>query len=113
MKDIEEAMGNNLKMWETVSNTFLITLRDSNIEHAIKVVEQSKKFSLENRMTGKDSEAFVRHFVAVPEGKLENTKYKDIYRIITPQVLLGTQQVQEKYPLVTFKKRLPLSAAMN
>ena len=106
MKDIEEAMENNLKMWETVSNNFLMPLRDFDMEHAIKVVERSKNLALENRMTGKDIEAFVRHFVAVHEGKVENTKYKDIYRIITPQVLLGTKQVRERYPLVTFDKKV-------
>ncbi|MFQ6091153.1 MAG: helicase-related protein [bacterium] len=106
MKDVEEAMTENLKMWQTVNNNLLMPLRDFDMENAIRVVERSRTLIRENKMTAEDIEQFVRHFVQVHNGKVEKTRYNRIYRIITPKELLGNESVLERYELVTFDKKI-------
>jgi len=51
-----------------------------------------------------DIEQFVRTYFATHEGSVENTRYRNVYRLATPHLLAGYSDVKAQYERVTFQK---------
>ena len=98
---IEQAIEERKEMIEKAQN-FLMGLQKFDLENAIKVIEQSKKLSFSN----KDIEIFVRTFLDEFGGKIENTRYRNQYRIYPPEELITKGIIPRVIKMVTFDKEI-------
>jgi len=105
-KEIEKAIEERKKMLEKVESHFLMKLKNFDLQSARKVIEQSQEKSKVAAVTDKDIYLFVKLFIETHGGRLERTKYKDIYRIITPKNISDGRTVLPKYDQVTFKREI-------
>ncbi len=101
-QDIERAIDERRKAFDTIEKTFLMDLiKRFDLEETLKVIENSR----EKSATEKEIERFVRAFFNLSGGKFEPTKRKFVYRLITPKDILR-EGVMERYETVTFSKEI-------
>ena len=102
INDIEEAMEDRKEMLDRVDSELLMDLRDFDLSAAREIVEESK----EEEITNEDVERFVRLFFRLHGGKIENTRYKEVYRITPPNILRGNDEIKDQYEKACFKKEV-------
>lgn len=102
IKDIEQAMEDRKEMLNRVNSELLMNLKDFDLSSAREIVEDSK----EEKITNEDVERFVRLFFELHGGQIENTRYKNVYRIKPPNLLIGNNEIKEKYENACFQKEV-------
>ncbi len=101
MKDIENAIEERKSTFKKIEETFLMDLRKFDLENTIKLIKDSYRKSASE----KDIENFVRAFFETIGGKIEPTRFKEIYRITPPKEILTTG-IKNKYEKITFSKEV-------
>ncbi len=101
MKDIENAIEERKSTFKKIEETFLMDLRKFDLENTIKLIKDSYKKSASE----KDIENFVRILFETIGGKIEPTRFKEIYRITPPKEILTTG-IKNKYEKITFSKEV-------
>jgi superfamily II DNA or RNA helicase len=97
---LEEAIQERLRTWEQVQSRFLMPLRDFDLDTIQNVIERSDEVTVSNA----DIEQFVRAYFDAHGGEIENTRYKNIYRLTAPRLLAAYPDVKTKYERVAFQK---------
>lgn len=100
-QDIERAIDERRRAFDTIEKTFLMDLKRFDLEETLKVIERSNDRST----TEKEIERFVRSFFNLFGGKLEPTKKKFVYRLMPPKDILR-EGVKERYEAATFSKEV-------
>ncbi len=100
-QDIERAIDERRKAFDTIERTFLMDLKRFDLEETLKVIEKSK----ERSTTEYEIERFTRSFFDFSGGKIESTRKKLVYRLITPKEVLR-EGLKERYEAVTFSKEV-------
>ena len=100
-EDIERAIRERKKAYETIEKTFLMDLRKFDLEETLKVIEKSR----ERGTTEREIERFIRSFVMLLGGKIEPTRRKLVYRLIPPKEILR-EGIKSRYDAVTFSKEV-------
>jgi hypothetical protein len=100
-QDIERAIDDRRKAFDTIEKTFLMDLKRFDLEETLKVIEKSK----ERSTTEEEIERFTRSFFDFSGGKFESTRKKLVYRLIPPKEVLR-EGLREKYEAVTFSKEV-------
>ncbi|KXB05854.1 hypothetical protein AKJ51_04630, partial [candidate division MSBL1 archaeon SCGC-AAA382A20] len=96
---IEEAIEERRKMLEEAQD-LLMDLKEFDLEDALEALEKSEEIAFANE----DIEEFVRAFFERYDGKIENTRYKEQYRIYPPSVVQEENNVPKKIERATFDK---------
>lgn len=102
IEDIEQAMEDRKEMLDRVNSDLLMNLKDFDLSAAREIVEDSK----EEEITNENVERFVRLFFELHNGQIENTRYNNVYRIKPPNLLLGNDEIKEKYENACFQKEV-------
>jgi len=97
---LEEAIQERMRTWEQVQARFLMPLRDFDLDTIQAVIARSDEITVSNA----DIERFVRTYFDAYEGQIENTRYKGVYRLITPRLLTAYPDVKARYERVAFQK---------
>jgi len=100
-QDIERAIRERKKAYETIEKTFLMDLRKFDLEETLKVIEKSRERSASEA----EVERFVRSFVTLLGGKIEPTRKRLVYRLIPPKEILR-EDIKPRYDAVTFSKEV-------
>jgi superfamily II DNA or RNA helicase len=100
-QDIENAIRERQETYERVENTMLMDLRKFDLESTLKVIERSEELAASEG----DIEAFVRTFFEHFGGRIERTRRRGVYRLISPSEVL-VDGVQRQYDSVTFSKEV-------
>ena len=99
-RHLEEAIQERLRTWQQVQARFLMPLRDFDLDTIQAVIDRSDEVTVSNA----DIEQFVRTYFAAYQGRVENTRHKNIYRLITPRLLTAYPDVRTNYARVAFHK---------
>jgi hypothetical protein len=99
-RHLEEAIQERLRTWQQVQARFLMPLRDFDLDTIQAVIDRSDEVTVSNA----DIEQFVRTYFAAHQGRVENTRHKNIYRLITPRLLTAYADVRANYARVAFHK---------
>ncbi len=99
-KHIESVVEARRQMYEQLESTLFMPLHRFDKGQADKLIEDSRRLTPSNT----DIEAFVRQYFETYEGKIENTKFKNVFRLRTPRRLLDGKTVLDEYPQATFDK---------
>ncbi|MCG2717551.1 MAG: DEAD/DEAH box helicase, partial [Nanoarchaeota archaeon] len=101
LKDIEEATQRGLDAYSKMDEKMLMSFKKFDLDSIMKVIEKSR----EKTVSEKDIENFVNLFFNSFGGLIEKTRYKDMYRLVVPKVLVN-EQVGKVYGKVTFLKEV-------
>ena len=101
MKDIEKAIKERKTTFKKIEETFLMDLRKFDLENTLKLID----YSYEKSASEEDIEKFIRTFFSNIGGKIEPTRFKEVYRILPPKEILKTG-IKNKYEKVTFSKEI-------
>jgi len=101
LRDIEDATQRSLDAYIKMDEKLLMSFKKFDLDSIMKVIEKSR----EKTVTEKDIENFVRIFFTNFGGLIEKTRFKDIYRLTVPKVLVN-EQVKNVYEQVTFLKEV-------
>jgi hypothetical protein len=101
-RDIEQAMDERLRTWEQVESSFLMPLRDFDLQGIMRVINRSQKVTASNA----DIEAFIRRFFAAHDGRIENTRRRDVYRLYPPRQVQVERRVPAKIEQAAFDKEV-------
>jgi hypothetical protein len=100
-QDIERAIDDRRKAFDTIEKTFLMDLKRFDLEETLKVIEKSK----ERSTTEEEIERFVRSFFNLLCGKIESARKKFVCRLFPPKEIIR-EGIKEKYEAVTFSKEV-------
>lgn len=101
LKDVEEATQRGLDAYSKMDEKLLMSFKKFDLDSIMKVIEKSR----EKTVSEKDIENFVNLFFNSFGGLIEKTRYKDMYRLTVPKVLVN-EQVGKVYEKVTFLKEV-------
>jgi len=101
IKNLEQAIEDRKKAYETIEKFFLMDLRKFDLEETLKVIKKSEQKSASEQ----EIERFVRAFLNRLNGKIEPTRKKLVYRITTPKEILK-EGIKEEYDAITFSKKV-------
>jgi hypothetical protein len=101
LKDVEEATQRGLDAYMKMDEKLLMSFKKFDMDSIMKVIEKSK----EKTVSEKDIENFVNLFFSSFSGLIEKTRYKDMYRLTVPKVLVN-EQIRKVYEKVTFLKEV-------
>jgi len=101
-RDIEQAIDERLRTWEQVESSFLMPLRDFDLQGIMRVISRSQEVTASNA----DIEAFIRRFFATHDGRVENTRRRDVYRLYPPRQVQVERRVPAKIEQAAFDKEV-------
>lgn len=101
-QDIEQAIDDRLRTWERVESSFLMPLRDFDLQGIMRVINRSQEVTASNA----DIEAFIRRFFAALDGRIENTRRRDVYRLYPPRQVQVEKRVPAKIEQAAFDKEV-------
>ena len=101
-RDIEQAIDERLRTWEQVESSFLMPLRDFDLQGIMRVINRSQEVTASNA----DIEAFIRRFFTAHDGRIENTRRRDVYRLYPPRQVQVERRVPAKIEQAAFDKEV-------
>jgi len=101
-QDIEQAIDERLRAWEQVESSFLMPLRDFDLQGIMQVINRSQEVTASNA----DIEAFIRRFFSAHDGRIENTRRRGVYRLYPPRQVQVERRVPAKIGQVAFDKEV-------
>ena len=101
IEDLERAIDERKRAYETIEKTFLMELKKFDLEETLKVIEKSRK----KATTEGEIERFVRAFFELFSGKIEPTRKKFVYRLMPPKEVLR-EGIKKRYDAVVFSKEI-------
>ena len=101
-QDIDQAIDERLRTWDQVESSFLMPLRDFDLDGIMGVINRSLEVTASNA----DIEAFMRSFFAAHDGQIENTRRRGVYRLYPPREVQVERRVSAKIDQATFDKEV-------
>jgi len=101
-EQIEQAMEDRRRMCEQVESGLFLSLHQFDLGKAKELIAHSNRLTPSNQ----DIEDFVRLYFETHGGRIENTRWKGIVRLIPPQRIQDGKHVLDRYPSVTFDKEV-------
>jgi len=77
-------------------------LRDFDLQGIMRVINRSQEVTTSNA----DIEAFIRRFFATHDGRIENTRRRDVYRLYPPRQVQVEKRVPAKIEQAAFDKEV-------
>jgi superfamily II DNA or RNA helicase/HKD family nuclease len=99
-KHIEKALEARQKMCDQIEKDLFMSLHHFDKGKTDRLIRRSRELTPSNS----DIEAFVRRYFETHDGKIENTKLKQVFRLKTPRRSCDGKTVLDEYPRVTFDK---------
>lgn len=99
---IEQVLEKRREMAEQLEHDLFMPLRHFDKGATDRLIRRSQELTPSNT----DIENFVRRYFEMYEGKIENTRHKDIVRLRPPHHLADGKSVLHEYPQVTFDKNM-------
>jgi hypothetical protein len=97
---VEQAVEARREMYERLESSLFMPLHRFNKGEVDALIARNSRLTPSN----KDIESFVRRYVDAHEGKIENTRHKNVVRLRPPRHLVDGKTVQAEYPQATFDK---------
>ncbi|RJQ65744.1 MAG: hypothetical protein C4519_27310 [Desulfobacteraceae bacterium] len=108
-KHIEKALEARQQMCDRIEKDLFLSLHHFDKGQADRLIRRSRELTPSNA----DIEVFVRRYFETHDGRVENTRNKQIFRLKTPRRLCDGKSVLDEYQQVTFDKDTAFNKARD